>query len=162
MNHYITDEIVFDTLTNIIFDIQTMANSETKLNFRANFVDDIKQFKNVCLSFYGERVTDFLYFALIVCADEIAFQGTEILDKNLLQEELLNRNDGDCEFFKICADIIKDPTFPLILYKTLYLIIMIGFQGIYRGDDNYLDQIKQKLRSVIKEKNRWSNRMPTA
>jgi len=119
------------------------------IKHRSLFIQCAQEFKNFSLPIYGERITGLIFAGVIFYADEIAYNKASIQNWHLMQEELLDRNDGGDQFYELCQEILNDPSLPLMVYKVFYIILMCDFKGIYFDDINHRNQIKQKFHYFI-------------
>ncbi len=127
------------------------------INHRNEIVTQLLDFKNTAYPIYGAMVTDMLYAVLIYFIDEVVHESLNFKKWHLLQEELLNCNDGGQHFFELCQQVVDNPSLPIIAHKTLYIILANKFRGIYYDDVNKRNMFKQKLHYYIEQNDYWIN-----
>jgi type VI protein secretion system component VasF len=127
------------------------------IDHRNEIVSKLLDFKNTTYPIYGAMVTDMLYAAIIYFIDEVVHEGLNFKKWHLLQEELLNCNDGGQHFFELCQQVVDNPSLPIITHKTLYMILANKYRGIYYDDVNKRNMFKQKLHYYIEQNDYWIN-----
>ena len=156
------EQKVLHGVADVIFFIKSFkalksSDAEQVIEHRNELVLKLQNLKNMAYPIYGASATETLFSAIVYYADEVVYDDLGLRKWHLLQEELLGCNHGGEHFFELCSQVVSNPSAPMILYKTFYMLLANNFRGVYFDDASQRNAFQQKLHFHIERNDVWIN-----
>lgn len=159
MKRSVTDLGIENIEKDMFYDIANIIHSTNNIpqdidnfiKYRTEVVEKMSGINTNYSDIYGYDLTNSIKQLLVYFIDEKSADLISTYKYHSLQKELFNENNGGECFFRIYEKDRQYKEYPLIFYKTMYLIIASGYQGKFFEDNNSLNDISYNLMLHIKK-----------